>query len=257
MVRCKKVALLFSPKQITILKIALIGYGKMGKTIEQEAIERGHEMVLAIDLINKDFTADALKDADIAIEFTQPEAAVQNIYKCFEAGIPVVVGTTGWYDQFNAVKQKCEESNGTLFTATNFSIGVNITFAVNRYLAKIMSGQPSYKASMSETHHTQKLDAPSGTAITLAEQIIAGHESYEKWGLAGRDDISKGTLPITAHRMDDVPGIHEVMYKNEIDEITIRHSAYSRKGFAQGAVVAAEWALDKKGIYNMGDMLQF
>ncbi len=239
------------------MKIALIGYGKMGKTIEKEAVERGHEIVLAIDMINKDYAAETLKAADIAIEFTQPEAAVKNIYKCFEAGIPIVVGTTGWYGEFDAVKKRCEETKGTLFTATNFSIGVNITFAVNQYLAKIMNGQPSYKVSMAETHHTQKLDAPSGTAITLAEQIIKNHKGYKGIALAGRDIINEHTLPITAHRVDDVPGIHEVMYKNEIDEITIKHSAYSRKGFAQGAVVAAEWTKDKKGVFTMEDMLQF
>lgn len=239
------------------MKIALIGYGKMGKTIEKEAVERGHEIVLAIDMINKDYSADTLKAADVAIEFTQPEAAVKNIYKCFEAGVPVVVGTTGWYGDFDEVKKKCEETKGTLFTATNFSIGVNITFAVNRYLAKIMNGQPSYKVSMSETHHTQKLDAPSGTAITLAEQIIETHNSYDGIALAGRDVVNEKTLPITAHRIDDVPGIHEVMYKNDIDEITLKHSAYSRKGFGLGAVVAAEWTVDKKGVFTMSDMLKF
>lgn len=239
------------------MKIALIGYGKMGKTIEKEARERGHEIVLAIDKINEDYSANDLKESDIAIEFTQPEAAVKNIYNCFEAGIPVVVGTTGWYGDFDEVKKKCEEANGTLFTATNFSIGVNITFAINQYLAKIMNGQPSYKVSMSETHHTQKLDAPSGTAITLAEQIINEHKEYNKIGLAGRDNIIEKTLPITSHRIDDVPGIHEVMYKNEIDEITIKHSAYSRKGFGLGAVVAAEWTVDKKGVFTMSDMLKF
>lgn len=229
----------------------------MGKTIEKEAVERGHEIVLAVDMINKDFSADSLKEADVAIEFTQPEAAVKNIYKCFEANVPVVVGTTGWYGDFDDVKKKCTDTKGTLFTATNFSIGVNIAFAVNQYLAKIMNGQPSYKVSMSETHHTQKLDAPSGTAITLAEQIIKEHKEYDKIGLAGRDSIIENTLPITAHRIDDVPGIHEVMYKNEIDEITVKHSAYSRKGFAQGAVVAAEWTLGKTGVFTMGDMLKF
>lgn len=229
----------------------------MGKIIEQEAVARGHEVVLAIDMINKDYAAEVLKVADVAIEFTQPEAAVENMGKCFEAGIPVVVGTTGWYDWYDAVKQKCEEMGGTLFTATNFSIGVNITFAVNRYLARIMSGQPSYHASMAEIHHTQKLDAPSGTAISLAEQIIDEHPAYDTWGLAGRDDANAHTIPITAHRRDDVPGIHEVIYKSEIDEVSIRHSAFSRKGFAQGAVIAAEWVVEKKGVYTMGDMLKF
>lgn len=239
------------------MKVALIGYGKMGKTIEQEAVARGHEVVLAIDMINKDYAAEILKVADVAIEFTQPEAAVENINKCFEAGIPVVVGTTGWYDRYDAVKQKCEFVGGTLFTATNFSIGVNITFAVNRYLAKIMEGQPDYNASMSETHHIHKLDAPSGTAISLAEQVIDNHSTYTKWGLAGRDEANAHTLPITAHREDDVPGTHEVVYKSEIDEISIRHCAFNRKGFAQGAVIAAEWVLGKKGVYTMGDMLKF
>lgn len=257
MIRCKKVALLFHIKRNNTLKIALIGYGKMGKTIEKEAVERGHEIVLAIDRINKDYTAETLKGADIAIEFTRPEAAVNNINNCFDAGIPVVVGTTGWYSEFDKIKKKCADTKGTLFTATNFSIGVNIAFAVNQYLAKIMDGQPSYKVSMAETHHTQKLDAPSGTAITLAEQIIGQHSEYDKIGLAGRDTIIEKTLPITAHRIDDVPGIHEVIYKNEIDEITIKHSAYSRKGFAQGAVIAAEWTLGKKGVFTMGDMLKF
>ncbi len=257
MVACKKVALPKHIKTVTFLNIALIGYGKMGKAIEQEALLRGHRIVLAMDLINKDLSPDALRTADIAIEFTQPEAAVDNIFKCFEANVPVVVGTTGWYDRYDEVKQRCTETNGTLFTATNFSIGVNIMFAVNRYLAKIMAGQPSYKASMTETHHTQKLDAPSGTAISLAEQVIKAHNGYDSWGLAGRDNIEKGILPITAHRRDDVPGIHDVIYTNEIDEISIRHSAYSRKGFAQGAVIAAEWTADKKGVFTMDDMLKF
>jgi 4-hydroxy-tetrahydrodipicolinate reductase len=239
------------------LNIALIGYGKMGKAIEQEAVARGHKIVLAMDLINKDLTAETLKAADVAIEFTRPEAAIDNIYKCFDAGIPVIVGTTGWYDRYDEVKQKCIDTNNTLFTATNFSIGVNIMFAINTYLAKIMNGQPSYSASMAETHHIQKLDAPSGTAITLAEQIINNHDGYKNWGLAGRDNITNGIVPITAHRMDDVPGMHEVIYKNEIDEISIRHNAFSRKGFAQGAVIAAEWLNGKKGVHTMGDMLKF
>lgn len=239
------------------MKVALIGYGKMGKTIEQEAVQRGHEMVLAIDMINKDFEPGALKGADVAIEFTQPEAAIENIFKCFEAGIPVLVGTTGWYNRYEEVKKRCEETQGTLFTATNFSIGVNITFAVNRYLAKIMNTQPTYKVSISETHHTQKLDAPSGTAITLAEQLMDECPAYTHWGLAGRDNMDKNTLPITAHRINNVPGVHEVRYSNEIDEICISHSAYNRKGFAQGAVVAAEWLLGKKGVYTMADMLKF
>lgn len=229
----------------------------MGRTIEVEATERGHEIVLAIAQINSDLGAEVLKNADVAIEFTQPDAVVSNIYKCFEAGIPVVVGTTGWYERYDEVSKKCLDSNGTLFTATNFSIGVNIFYALNSYLSKIMDGQLSYKVRVEETHHIQKKDAPSGTAISLAEQITANHKGYNGWGLEGRDSMGQGIIPIGAHRIDDVPGLHEVKYNNAVDEITIRHNAFTRKGFAQGAIIAAEWVAGKKGVYTMGDMLKF
>ncbi|HYG15239.1 MAG TPA: 4-hydroxy-tetrahydrodipicolinate reductase [Bacteroidia bacterium] len=237
------------------MKIALIGYGKMGRAIEDEAVKRGHTIVLRAD--SKGDFKGSLQGADIAIEFTQPEAAVNNMYACFDAGIPVVVGTTGWYEQYETVMNACTEKNGTLFTATNYSIGVNLFFAANRYLAKLMGNHPNYKANIIEVHHKQKLDAPSGTAITTAEQLMGSHTAYKTWGLQGRDPLKEGVLPIQAIREDDVPGIHEVFYRSEIDEISLRHSAFSRKGFAQGAVLAAEWVAGKKGVFTMSDLLNF
>ena len=238
------------------MKIALIGYGKMGKAIEKIAHETGHEVVGKFgSKLNP--TADALKNADVAIEFTRPELAPAHIMLCKEAGIPVVVGTTGWYNQFEEIKSQFH-FDGALFTATNFSIGVNIAFYMNRVLAGIMNRYPQYAAVITEIHHTQKLDAPSGTAISLAEGIIDRHLSFEKWELSNDEKQAfGGNLPIRAVRTDDVPGTHTVTWNSTIDSISFTHTAHNREGFARGAVLAAEWIIGKQGVYSMQDMLNF
>lgn len=238
------------------MKIALIGYGKMGKTIEQIALERGHQIVSIIDINNReDFDSDAFRSADVAIEFTTPATAFSNYMKCFEAGVPVVSGTTGWLDHLSEIKEKCAKEGKTFFYASNFSIGVNIFFALNKYLAKIMNRFPSYKVAMEEVHHIHKLDAPSGTAITLAEGIIENLDRKERWTLDAEN--SPADIAIHAVREGEVPGIHEVTYESDVDCITIKHSAKSRKGFALGAVIAAEFTCGKKGFLGMDDMLKF
>lgn len=240
------------------MKIALIGYGKMGQTIEALALERGHEVCARIDEPN--FSIDDLKDADIAIEFSIPEAAVSNIEKCFEADIPIVVGTTGWYDDYDRIKKLAESTSRGLFTATNFSIGVNILFHINRQLASIMNQFDDYEVEMNETHHIHKLDHPSGTAVTLAEGII--YEIDRKKSYVGQ--LEGESLPhetfdllITSKRENEVPGFHEVVYRSEIDELKLSHNAFSRKGFALGAVIAAEWMKGKRGVYGMKNLLNF
>jgi len=238
------------------VKIALIGYGKMGKAIEKIAHTAGHEVVGKF-VSSHPPTAVALKVADVAIEFTRPELAPAHVALCREAGIPVVVGTTGWYEHFDVVKQPFH-SEGALFTATNFSIGVNITFYLNRILAGIMNRYPEYAAGMTEIHHTQKLDAPSGTAITLAEGIIQEHLSFKKWELSDEEEQAfGGKLPIQALRIDNVPGTHTVTWNSPIDNISLTHTAHNREGFARGAVMAAEWIIGKQGVYTMQDMLNF
>lgn len=241
------------------MNIALIGYGKMGKIIEQMALERGHSISFVVTSANKDFKSEELKNSDVAIEFTRPEFAVKNMHRCFEAQVPVVVGTTGWYDKFEAVKKCCTEHNGTLFHATNFSLGVNIFYEINRQLATLMSPQTDYKAHVEETHHTEKLDAPSGTAITIAEGIIANHQGYNAWFLNEntKHQTLNTKLPITAHRLPNVSGTHIVTYESDIDKIEITHEAKNRKGFALGAVLAAEFVHNKKGIFTMKDLLNF
>ena len=220
------------------MKIALIGYGKMGKTIEQIALGRGHQIVSIVDINNpEEIHSDKFKSADVAIEFTTPATAFNNYMQCFAAGIPVVSGTTGWLDKIGQVKDMCEKEGKTFFYASNFSIGVNIFFAINKYLAKIMNNFSAYDIKMMETHHIHKLDAPSGTAITLAE---------------GTTDI-----PIHAIRKGEVPGIHEITYESDVDTISIKHDAKSRAGFALGAVIAAEFTAGKKGFLGMDDMLKF
>lgn len=242
------------------MKIALIGYGKMGKTIEQVILEKypDDEIVLKIGAENMDaFTIANLQKADVAIEFTQPEAAIPNIYKCFEAGVPVVVGTTAWLEQLEEVKKVCAEKNGALFFAPNFSIGVNVFFEVNKHLARIMNSQPQYDVSMVEIHHTEKKDAPSGTAIKAAEVILENWHQKNKWVLDENGATIDDGLLITAKREPEVPGTHTVTYSCNVDELVFTHQAKSRKGFAEGAVVAAHWLVGKKGVFDMSDMLQF
>ena len=238
------------------MKIALIGYGKMGKTIEQIALQRGHQIVSIIDINNTaDFDSEAFRSADVAIEFTTPATALGNYMRCFEANVPVVSGTTGWLSHLDEVKAKCEQEGKTFFCASNFSVGVNIFFALNRYLAKIMNGFPAYDVRMTEVHHIHKLDAPSGTAITLAEGILDNVERKERWTLETAEQPTD--LPIHAIREGEVPGIHEIIYESEADTISIKHDAKSRAGFALGAVIAAEFTAGKKGFLGMNDLFHF
>ena len=238
------------------MKIALIGYGKMGKTIEQIARQRGHQIVSIIDINNTaDFDSEAFRSADVAIEFTTPATALGNYMRCFAANVPVVSGTTGWLSHLDEVKAKCEQEGKTFFYASNFSVGVNIFFALNRYLAKIMNGFPAYDVRMTEVHHIHKLDAPSGTAITLAEGILENVERKERWTLETAEQPTD--LPIHAIREGEVPGIHEIIYESEADTISIKHDAKSRAGFALGAVIAAEFTAGKKGFLGMSDLFHF
>lgn len=236
------------------MKIALIGYGKMGKTIDQLAQAAGHEVVLRIDVGNhQELNAESLAEADVAIEFTRPESAFNNIVACLENGVPVVSGTTGWIDRLEEAKQLVEKYQGGLFYASNYSIGVNIFFAVNKYLAKLMKRYNQYDISMEEIHHTQKLDAPSGTAITLAEGILSELHYKKTW--INEQSQRPEELPIISKRIDKVPGTHTIKYDCAIDNITITHTAHSREGFARGALAAAEWMVGKQGFYGMEDML--
>lgn len=235
------------------MKIAIIGYGKMGKVIEELAIERGHEIVLKLSSKESDFSPEQLKVADVAIEFSVPNAAVNNINKCFVAGIPVVVGTTGWLDHLDEVSNACTLSNGGLFYASNFSVGVNIFFKINTLLAKLMNSQPSYEVTMEEIHHTQKLDSPSGTALTIANQIIDQVDRKAGWVEAKTGGDHE--IAIDAKRIADTPGTHIVTYENEIDKLEISHEAKGRKGFAMGSIIAAEFMIGKRGVYGMNDLL--
>ncbi len=227
------------------MNIAIIGYGKMGRAIEALALQHGHTIVAAVDNDNDwNDPQKPWRNADVAIEFTTPDTATANIRRCLEAGVPVVCGTTGWYDRFDELAALCREKNGTLFTATNFSIGMNIMFALNERLAELMRGRNDYAVSISETHHIHKLDAPSGTAITLQQQIAeSGRRKAEQ-------------VPITSYREGEVPGTHTVCYDSAIDTITLTHEAHSREGLAQGALLAAEWVAGKKGIFTMKDILK-
>ena len=245
------------------MKIALIGYGKMGHIIEQIAIQRGHTIVSAIDINNTDdFNSVAFRTADVAIEFTTPATAFDNYQKCFAAGVPVVSGTTGWTERLGDIKRQCADEGKTFFYASNFSIGVNIFFAVNKYLAKLMNGFPAYDVNMTEVHHIHKLDAPSGTCITLAEGVLEKIERKKQWRLAEEgakpfDEEKPEDLIIHAIREGEVPGIHEIKYESDVDSITINHNAKSRAGFALGAVLAAEFTEGKKGFLGMNDLLDF
>lgn len=237
------------------MKIALIGYGRMGKEIEQIAVSRGHSVVLKIDVNNiHDLTVDNLRLADVAIEFTIPSTAIGNYSICFDAGIPVVSGTTGWLSQKAEVEIECLSKNGCFFYASNFSLGVNLFFELNKKLAGMMKRFDQYDVSMTEIHHTLKLDAPSGTAITLAEGIIAENGSKKSWTID--QPIDKTELHIQPVRKDPYPGLHSIKYDSEVDFIEITHNAYSRKGFALGAVLAAEFCDGKKGILSMSDLLK-
>lgn len=231
------------------MKIALLGYGQMGKAIEKIALKRGHEIVLIVDskTINYDISI-----ADIAIDFSIPSSAKSNILNCFDNNVPVISGTTGWHNSIEEIMKLCDQKNGAFITATNFSLGVHIFFELNEQLAKMMSNLNNYTVSIEEIHHTKKLDAPSGTAITLAEGIIK-HTDKNNWSLDVTND--QKTLPITAKRIPEVTGTHTVSYTSEIDTIHINHTAHNREGFALGAVVAAEWLVDKKGVYTMKDVL--
>ena len=236
------------------MNIAIIGYGKMGKEIERIALERGHSISLKISSKNaSEFTVENLKGTDAAIEFTNPDLAVPNINTCIDANVPIVVGTTGWYDQYEIVKEKVLNEGGTLLPATNCSIGVNVFFKVNEVLAKMMNKQTAYDVELDEIHHTQKLDSPSGTAITLAEGVLANLDRKNKWVNAKSNQENE--LSVISHRINDVPGTHSVKYLSAIDDIEIKHTAHNRKGFALGAVVAAEYIHDKKGIFTMNDVL--
>jgi 4-hydroxy-tetrahydrodipicolinate reductase len=245
------------------MKIALLGYGKMGQIIERFAVERGHEVVLKIGVENlEDFTVENLRLADVAIDFSAPAAAVPNIYKCFEAKVPVVVGTTGWYGELQKIKNDCLASNNTFLYGSNFSIGVNIFFHLNKQLAKLMNNYPAYDVQVEEIHHTQKLDAPSGTAITIAEGIIEGIDAKQEWineeeGELTAAPLKNNQLLIESLRIADIPGTHSVLYSSEVDDIEIKHTAHSRAGFALGAVVAAEWLQNKKGFYSVVDIFDF
>ena len=231
------------------MKIALLGYGKMGQTIERIAIERGHEIVLKKDEFN---TYDGLSTADVAIDFSIPTVAVENISSCFHANVPVISGTTGWLAHYEEMVSLCEAKKGALISSSNFSLGVNIFFEINEHLAKIMSKFDSYKVQMEEIHHTQKLDAPSGTAISLAKGVIE-NSKYSNWTL---ENPTENEIPIESLRIADVPGTHTVTYKSEVDDIEIKHTAHNRDGFALGAVIAAEWIVGKQGVFSMKDVLE-
>lgn len=235
------------------MDILLIGYGKMGKTIETLATNQGHSILGKIDLDNRKDMTVLLSKADVAIEFTTPHTAVENILTCIRACVPVVCGTTGWLDRIGEVEKEVESANGTFFYASNFSIGVNIFFQLNKYLAEMMDAFPEYNVLMEEVHHTEKKDAPSGTAITLAEGVIGKLTRKDEWTnnqLGATNEVS-----IFSKRIGTIFGNHEVQYHNNIDTIKISHEAFNREGFAHGALKAAEWIIDKKGIFTMDDML--
>lgn len=232
------------------MKIALLGYGKMGKVIEKIAVQRGHDIVLKKD---KDTSFNGLENADVAIEFSVPSSAVENITECIKNNIPVISGTTGWLKDYDKICTLCKENNASFLYGSNFSLGVNLFFELNDYLSKLLNNHKEYNVSIEEIHHTQKLDAPSGTAITLANTII-NNSDYKGWSLD--QNKAEDNIYIDAKRIDNIPGTHTVSYKSNIDDIEIKHTAHSREGFALGAVVAAEWIIDKKGIFSMKDVLK-
>ena len=235
------------------MNIAIIGHGKMGQLIEKLSLERAHKISVVFN--DSNWSTEDLKGVDVAIEFSNPQSALDNIYKCLKAGVNVVVGTTGWYEEFKKVETWVKEFNCGFIAATNFSIGVNIFYEINKKLATLMNKNSDYRPSIMETHHLQKLDSPSGTAITLADQIINEISILEKWEES--KNMGEKTLNIIAKREKGVPGIHDVFYESEVDKITISHSAKNRKGFALGAVIAAEQIAGKKGIFSMSDIIKF
>jgi 4-hydroxy-tetrahydrodipicolinate reductase len=238
------------------MNIALIGYGKMGKEIEEISVQRGHKILLRISSSNiQDFTPNNFSLIDTAIEFTTPFTAFENVKKCLDYRVPVVSGSTGWNDKVEELKNYCLDKNGCFLYASNFSIGVQILFAMNRFLAQLMAPQPDYEVSIREIHHTQKKDAPSGTAVTLAEQIISINPHKNKW--VSESTASTNEIPIFSKRIDPAPGTHVIKYASPIDDIELIHSAHSRKGFALGAVLAAEFISGKKGVFSMSDVLGF
>jgi 4-hydroxy-tetrahydrodipicolinate reductase len=231
------------------MNIALLGYGRMGQTIEQIAIKRGHKIVLKVD---KDDTGYDITKADVAIDFSIPDVAFNNISNCLNKQVPVISGTTGWLHDYDKAVALCKEKKGAFIYASNYSLGVNIFFELNKVLAKMMSNLKQYDISLEEIHHTKKLDAPSGTAISLANDIIDKHNTYENWSL---DAGNETTIPIIAKRIEDVPGTHTVTYESDVDTIKMEHIAHSRDGFALGAVIAAEWIVGKTGVFTMNDVL--
>ena len=231
------------------MNIALLGYGRMGQTIEQIARSRGHKIVLKVDKDDKDYD---ITKADVAIDFSIPTVAFNNISNCLNNNVPVISGTTGWLENYNKAVALCEEKKGAFIYASNYSLGVNIFFELNKILAKMMSNLKQYNVSMKEIHHTQKLDAPSGTAISLANDIISNHSKFDNWKL---DKKGEATIPITAKRIEDVPGTHIITYESDVDTVIIEHVAHNRQGFALGAVIAAEWLVGKTGIFTMNDVL--
>ncbi len=235
------------------MKILLIGHGKMGQAIEEFAIQRGHSLVATVD-VNDTLMPTLAEQADVAIEFTHPDAAFENIKFCLEHNLAVLSGTTGWLDKMPEIEKICKENNGTFLYASNFSIGVNLFFKLNKFLAKLINPHSQYEPSMIEVHHTHKKDAPSGTAITLAEGIISEHDSYNAWKNEAK--TGKGEIPISSERIGEIPGTHKITYKSEVDQISIEHEAYSRDGFVQGAVFVAEWLPAQKGIVNIDDFLK-
>ncbi len=235
------------------MRIAILGYGKMGKAIEEEALERGHEVPFRVDSSNADFEASELRSVDLAIDFSTPDGVAANVAKCFDAEIPVVVGTTAWEAAYEELARRCEDEGHTLFHAPNFSIGVNVFFAVNRYLAGLMNERSEYDVEVDEVHHKEKKDAPSGTAVRIAKDLLGAIDRKTEWVKEKTEDPSQ--LRVSSERKDDVKGTHTVRYASDIDDITIQHMARSRKGFALGAVLAAEWVRDRKGIFTMRDML--
>jgi 4-hydroxy-tetrahydrodipicolinate reductase len=233
------------------MKIVLFGYGKMGKEVEKIALKRGHELILRIEK-NEEYD---ISKADVAIDFSVPSAAFNNITSCFKKNIPVISGTTGWLEDYEKAVTICKKNNGSFIYASNFSIGVNLFFELNDKLSRIMNSNNNYYPSIEEIHHTKKLDAPSGTAITIAEQTIK-NSSTKEWSLhTNRAKVDKEIIPISSKRIKDVPGTHIVAYESEIDSIEIKHTAHNRKGFAHGAIIAAEWLINKNGVYTMKDVL--
>lgn len=242
------------------MKISLLGYGRMGKEVEQVALERGHEIIYRIDNPeSRAQLAHEISEGNAAIDFSIPEAAVPNIHTAFDAGVPIIVGTTGWYNELENVKKLCKEKIGSLLYAPNFSLGVNIFFAVNRFMARIMNNYSEYNVRVEEAHHLNKLDAPSGTAIKMANDLVAQLGGKNKWRdvMAGSDEKgAEDEIIVFSERIGDVRGLHKSIFTSEVDEVTLTHEAFSRKGFALGAVIAAEWLQQKKGVYTMEDVIQ-